>query len=100
MATTTATGSSYGGAAAGKAPRRASTGKPHTTHSRSYPRGVGVDFKKLAGLTLLNYIDHHGACDVVGLFLIVLFMLASCATASLCSESINQHSFSLLHHPS
>lgn len=30
--------------------------------SRSYPRNVGVDFRKLAGLTLVNYIDHHGAC--------------------------------------
>ena len=29
------------------------------THSRSYPRGVGLDFKKLAGLTLMSYIDHH-----------------------------------------
>ena len=67
-AATTGGGSgSYGGgaaaAASGKAPRRASSGKH--THSRSYPRGVGVDFKKLAGLTLLNYIDHHGAFVVV-----------------------------------
>jgi len=31
-----------------------------TTHSRSYPRGVGLDFRKLAGLTLMTYIDHHG----------------------------------------
>lgn len=31
-----------------------------TTHSRSYPRGVGLDFRKLAGLTLMSYIDHHG----------------------------------------
>jgi hypothetical protein len=30
--------------------------------SRSYPRGVGLDFRKLAGLTLVSYIDHHGAC--------------------------------------
>ena len=30
------------------------------THSRSYPRGVGLDFRKLAGLTLMGYIDHHG----------------------------------------
>jgi hypothetical protein len=29
-------------------------------HSRSYPRGVGLDFRKLAGLSLINYIDHHG----------------------------------------
>lgn len=33
-------------------------GRP--SHSRSYPRGVGLDFKKLAGLTLMSYIDHHG----------------------------------------
>lgn len=31
-----------------------------SSHSRSYPRGVGLDFRKLAGLTLLSYIDHHG----------------------------------------
>ena len=31
-----------------------------STHSRSYPRGVGLDFRKLAGLTLMSYIDHHG----------------------------------------
>mmetsp|Transcript_32650 Transcript_32650/g.79334 ORF Transcript_32650/g.79334 Transcript_32650/m.79334 type:complete len:351 (+) Transcript_32650:113-1165(+) len=28
--------------------------------SRSYPRGVGLDFRKLGGLTLISYIDHHG----------------------------------------
>lgn len=38
--------------------RRSTVGKP--THSRSYPRGVGLDFRKLAGLTLTGYIDHHG----------------------------------------
>lgn len=31
-----------------------------TGHSRSYPRGVGLDFRKLGGLTLVGYIDHHG----------------------------------------
>jgi hypothetical protein len=41
-----------------KIPRRTS-GK--SNHSRSYPRGVGLDFRKLAGLTLVSYIDHHGA---------------------------------------
>jgi hypothetical protein len=51
--------------------------KQHS-HSRSYPRGVGLDFRKLAGLTLLNYIDHHGefvshinGCS--GLFLLLKF---------------------------
>mmetsp|Transcript_1979 Transcript_1979/g.2118 ORF Transcript_1979/g.2118 Transcript_1979/m.2118 type:complete len:359 (-) Transcript_1979:215-1291(-) len=39
-------------------PRRATSSK--TTHSRSYPRGVGVDFRKLSGITLMSYIDHHG----------------------------------------
>eukprot|EP00532_Pseudo-nitzschia_australis_P003157 CAMPEP_0168190696 /NCGR_PEP_ID=MMETSP0139_2-20121125/17051_1 /TAXON_ID=44445 /ORGANISM="Pseudo-nitzschia australis, Strain 10249 10 AB" /LENGTH=324 /DNA_ID=CAMNT_0008113683 /DNA_START=220 /DNA_END=1194 /DNA_ORIENTATION=+ len=33
---------------------------PKTGHSRSYPRGVGLDFRKLPGLTLVSYIDHHG----------------------------------------
>lgn len=37
--------------------RKIATGK--VTHSRSYPRGVGLDFKKLPGLTLMSYIDHH-----------------------------------------
>eukprot|EP01083_Nonionella_stella_P078488 214826_1 len=41
-----------------KSRRNSGTGKP--THSRSYPRGVGLDFKKLPGLTLMSYIDHHG----------------------------------------
>lgn len=30
------------------------------SNSRSYPRGVGPDFRKLTGLTLNAYIDHHG----------------------------------------
>jgi hypothetical protein len=46
-----------GSAIAGKVQRRTSGNK---NHSRSYPRGVGLDFRKLAGLSLLNYIDHHG----------------------------------------
>jgi len=37
---------------------------PKTGHSRSYPRGVGLDFRKLAGLTLVSYIDHHGTLFV------------------------------------
>lgn len=41
-----------------KASRGRGGSKP--THSRSYPRGVGLDFRKLAGLTLMSYIDHHG----------------------------------------
>eukprot|EP00978_Attheya_sp_CCMP212_P030860 scaffold114805_cov56-Attheya_sp.AAC.1 len=36
------------------------SGPSKSTHSRSYPRGVGLDFRKLAGLTLMSYIDHHG----------------------------------------
>ena len=44
------------------------TGRPRnqakSTHSRSYPRGVGIDFRKLAGLTLMSYIDHHGKCAI------------------------------------
>ena len=54
-ATTTAT--TNGGNGSSKIPRRTS-GK--SNHSRSYPRGVGLDFRKLAGLTLVSYIDHHG----------------------------------------
>lgn len=42
------------------APHKRKQGPKH--HSRSYPRGVGLDFRKLAGLTLASYIDHHGAC--------------------------------------
>jgi hypothetical protein len=66
-------GGSGGGTTGGtKAPRRSSGNK---SHSRSYPRGVGLDFRKLAGLTLLSYIDHHGAysaCTCV--FRVVSFM--------------------------
>jgi len=28
--------------------------------SRSYPRGVGVDFRKLSTATLISYTEHHG----------------------------------------
>jgi hypothetical protein len=55
-----ASGAAAGGGGGGaKAPRRSSG--QNKSHSRSYPRGVGLDFRKLAGLTLLSYIDHHGA---------------------------------------
>mmetsp|Transcript_9961 Transcript_9961/g.12557 ORF Transcript_9961/g.12557 Transcript_9961/m.12557 type:complete len:303 (+) Transcript_9961:119-1027(+) len=43
-----------------KGSRGRGAGSGKTTHSRSYPRGVGLDFRKLAGLTLMGYIDHHG----------------------------------------
>jgi hypothetical protein len=43
-----------------KGSRGRGSGSGKTTHSRSYPRGVGLDFRKLAGLTLMGYIDHHG----------------------------------------
>merc|ERR1719491_2376672 len=46
------------GKTAGGRGRGITSGK--ATHSRSYPRGVGLDFRKLAGLTLNSYIDHHG----------------------------------------
>lgn len=39
---------------------RGSGGGGRGSSSRSYPRGVGPDFRKLTGLTLLQYIDHHG----------------------------------------
>mmetsp|Transcript_29882 Transcript_29882/g.45831 ORF Transcript_29882/g.45831 Transcript_29882/m.45831 type:complete len:274 (-) Transcript_29882:1508-2329(-) len=45
---------------AGPPPSKMRRTSQKTTHSRSYPRGVGLDFRKLAGLTLLSYIDHHG----------------------------------------
>jgi hypothetical protein len=41
-----------------KVARRPTHVKP--SHSRSYPRGVGLDFRKLPGISLINYIDHHG----------------------------------------
>lgn len=51
-----------------------------STHSRSYPRGVGLDFRKLAGLTLLSYIDHHGAYSRLNVYCVyivvcILFVL-------------------------
>ena len=42
---------------AASAPHKRKQGPKH--HSRSYPRGVGLDFRKLAGMTLASYIDHH-----------------------------------------
>jgi hypothetical protein len=41
--------------------------------SRSYPRGVGLDFRKLAGISLINYIDHHGAVTLTA-FLRMVFL--------------------------
>jgi len=35
-------------------------GKKTAHFSRSYPRGVGIDFRKLSNCTLTAYIDHHG----------------------------------------
>ena len=46
---------------------RKSGGK--SSHSRSYPRGVGLDFRKLAGLTLVSYIDRHGTSVLNALIL-------------------------------
>ena len=43
----------------GSASKRRGASSSKSTHSRSYPRGVGLDFKKLQGLTLMSYIDHH-----------------------------------------
>lgn len=42
-------------------PRKSGAGSSSAkvSHSRSYPRGVGLDFKKLPCLTLMSYIDHH-----------------------------------------
>ncbi|CAB9511559.1 SGF29 tudor-like domain [Seminavis robusta] len=57
MAPATAAAPFASSAPPAKAARR-SSGKA-MGHSRSYPRGVGLDFRKLAGLTLLSYIDHH-----------------------------------------
>jgi SAGA-associated factor 29 len=39
--------------------KRGRGGSSKSGHSRSYPRGVGLDFKKLPPLTLMSYIDHH-----------------------------------------
>ena len=33
--------------------------KSSGTTSRSYPRSIALDFRKLAGMALLGYIDHH-----------------------------------------
>ena len=61
------------------------TGRPRnqakSTHSRSYPRGVGIDFRKLAGLTLMSYIDHHGTCCQTSLFFLnaIVYVVISVA---------------------
>jgi len=55
---TSSSGSTMAPASSSQTKRGRSTTK--TSHSRSYPRGVGLDFRKLAGLTLMSYIDHHG----------------------------------------
>jgi hypothetical protein len=59
-------GSGTPGVGRGKGSQNAAGGKnvvtvkPVPGSSRAYPRGVGLDFRKLGALTLLNYIDHHG----------------------------------------
>lgn len=53
-------GGGKGTSGSGGGGRGRGSGSSKTTHSRSYPRGVGLDFRKLAGLTLMGYIDHHG----------------------------------------
>jgi hypothetical protein len=65
-ATAAATSSTNAGSGTGKekSVRKANIAGARQTHSRSYPRGVGLDFRKLAGITLINYIDHHGTLPV------------------------------------
>jgi hypothetical protein len=70
MAPTTAPYAATPAAATTKAPRR-SSGKQ--SHSRSYPRGVGLDFRKLGALTLLSYIDHHGTSCLAYLMVTVQY---------------------------
>ncbi|KAL7580758.1 hypothetical protein ACA910_001040 [Epithemia clementina (nom. ined.)] len=57
---TTASGRGFGGKGRRGGSNAGKTGGGSGGTSRSYPRGVGLDFRKLAGLTLLSYIDHHG----------------------------------------
>jgi len=59
-------------------------GSGKATHSRSYPRGVGLDFRKLAGLTLNSYIDHHGKHNLTwSKFGMVVGSLEECVLAKL-----------------
>ena len=74
---TSTTAGSFAGARGGS--RKSSSKVSHG--SRSYPRGVGVDFRKLAGMTLLNYVDHHGMCVV--LCCVVHVFLLHCASLPL-----------------
>jgi hypothetical protein len=60
VASTNNSTNAAGGAGKEKGVRKANVTGSRQTHSRSYPRGVGLDFRKLAGITLINYIDHHG----------------------------------------
>jgi SGF29 tudor-like domain/Sin3 binding region of histone deacetylase complex subunit SAP30 len=65
---TSSKGSFSSHATGNKVVRRSSHVKP--SHSRSYPRGVGLDFRKLPGISLINYIDHHGALFIVSQMLL------------------------------
>jgi hypothetical protein len=64
-----AAGSSSTAAAGSKGGRRLSGNKQQHNPSRSYPRGVGLDFRKLPGLSLINYVDHHGMYPRAVIFL-------------------------------
>jgi hypothetical protein len=52
--------------------------------SRSYPRGVGLDFRKLGGLTLVSYIDHHGT--FTGWTFMWVFVFVSCLCTRDCAS--------------
>ena len=52
---------SFVGSSTGNARIITKKGKKVNQHfSRSYPRGVGIDFRKLSNWTLMSYIDYHG----------------------------------------
>jgi hypothetical protein len=59
-ATTTTSATAATASGKEKGTRKVNAAGARQTHSRSYPRGVGLDFRKLAGISLINYIDHHG----------------------------------------
>lgn len=65
VASSTASTNANAGTGKEKGMRKVNIAGSRQTHSRSYPRGVGLDFRKLAGITLINYIDHHGKYRII-----------------------------------
>jgi hypothetical protein len=49
----------------GMKPQRRGSGNNKGFNSRSYPRGIFIDFRKQTQEMLLDYVHHHGTYDLL-----------------------------------